>query len=254
MTRPVEFYEFRVPVKRTRPSWWTPEGVLERLQSGQRVVDVCRQAASEMAEPVSVSRLRTDISQWAGSLTWGEQFQAAYRLVKTESDGKSSVPVISKDWYDDFYDELRQQGGKIPAACEAQGIGVDLVYALRDKRNKCYDAEFDEQVRILEGARIAKIRENVLNQAEAADSDGAKIGVKVLESHMPSLHGQKAHLEISGGLTNKVEHHFIPPEVVAASQARTRALLVNRERKAIAAPRNDEQVIDLVPEAVKESA
>jgi hypothetical protein len=249
VTRPVNYYRMKPSQPRERPSWWTPENVLTQLQSGQRAVDVAMKAHEEMGTALALRSFRKDISAWANSASWGDQFKAAFKLARTNS--VSHDVEITKEWHDDFLDELERQGGKIPEACEAQGIGVDLVYALRDKRNKCYDAEFDERVRVVENLRLSKIRENLFKQAEADTADGGKLAAKVLESHMPSLHGQKTHLEVSGGLRNTVEHHIIPPEVVAASQARTRVLLANRQRPALEAGRGPENVIDVVPVAAK---
>ena len=83
---------------------------------------------------------------WAESLSYGEQFTAALAIWKPRG-----APKINTDWFEDFYEAMREAEGKVAEACEASGIGPDLVYALRDKRNGCYDKTFDEQVRILEG-------------------------------------------------------------------------------------------------------
>lgn len=232
-----------------RPSWWTPEKVLECLQNGERVSHLCKRASDEVGGAISPSRLRHEISDWAGSLSWGEPFTAALAIWT-----RGPIPKISTEWYDDFYEAMREAEGKVAAACELAGVGTDLVYALRDKRNGCFDKEFDEEVRKLEGLRFSKIRENFLTQAEAATADGGKLAAKALESAMPGLHAQKQQVEVSG----KVEHehqHFLPPEVIAAAQARIGSMLASRrEAGRRALPEPGGTVIDVTPVRVKEQA
>lgn len=203
---------------------------------------LCKRASEETGGKLAVSTLRADIGKWRSSATWGDRFAAA--LSRT-----NSAAGRSKDWYPSFYEALEEAGGRVALACEALSLDPGLVYALRDKRAKAYDREFDEEVRLREGTRFSKIRENVLEQAEQADIDGAKLGQKVLETAMPSLHAPRAHLEVSA----KVEHkhtHYLPVEVVQASQARTRALLTGRQREAL--PSGEHEAIDVVPVLVDE--
>lgn len=232
-----------------RPSWWTAEKVLECLRNGERVSKLCARAAAEVDGAISPERLRADITKWTQSLSWGEQYTAALAIWT-----RGATPKISTDWYDDFYEAMREADGKVADACQLAGIGPDLVYALRDKRNGCFDKEFDEQVRILEGLRFSAIRENLLKQAAVDSADGGKLAAKVLESAMPGLHAPKQQLEVSG----KIEHehqHFLPPEVIAAAQARIGSMLASRrEASRRALPEPAGRTIDVTPVRVKEQA
>jgi hypothetical protein len=235
-----------------RPSWWKQEEVLKRLQSGVPLVVLCQRAHDELGEDgTSVSQLKNEVWKWSNSASMGEQFKAAMKLVK-KAPGRDEW-LYADDWHERFFEALERSGGKIPQACEETGIGVNVIYDLTEEDRKSYNAEFAERVRSLESIRYSKIRENVLEQAEVSDADGAKIGLKVLEAQMPTRHAAKKQLQVTGGLTSKIEHHFIPAEVVAASQARTKALLANRERPALASGTSSDNVIDLIPETVKEA-
>lgn len=236
-----------VPEKWDRPSWWGPEAVLERLQRGELVGAICEQGSLETGCDVRARTLRADITKWSQSLSFGEQFQAALKLWRNGARERE----ISKEWWTEFFDTVVACGGSVPRACEQFGVGVELVEALRDKRNKVYSAEFTEGLRIAEGVRIARIRENVLTQAEQATVDGAKIGQKVLESAMPGLHAARQQIEVTGDV--KHDHTFrLAPEVIAAQQARFSALNVGRTRAALES--GDREVIDVVPEPVRQKA
>lgn len=216
---------FKLQEPGARPSWWTPEAVLECLRNGERVSVLCQRAAQETDCKVVASRLRADIRKWSESLTWGEQFTAALAIYLSRGEAR-----INTEWYQGFYDAMRQCDGRMADACELAGIGPDLVLALRDKRNACYDKAFDEQVRQLEGLRFVVIRENLLDQATRPTIEGAKLGATILESALPGLHAKRQQLEVTG----KIEHehqYLLPPEVVAAGQARMRTLMAGREKR-----------------------
>lgn len=184
--------------------------------------------------------LRADISTWAGSYTWGEPFTAALALWKR---GQAGVFTLSTDWHDDFLVSLQERRGNIPLACADISVGEELVYAFCDKRNKCYDADFAEKVRILEGARYGRIRENLLNQAENDTSaDGGKLAAKVLESGLPAFHGNKQQVEVTAQVN--VDHTIrLDPGVVAAANARMRTMLSGRNDKGVIADVIDAEVV-----------
>lgn len=189
-------------------------------------------AAGECAVAISPHTLRADISRWAGSLTWGDQFTAALSLWRKGAGDGDGNPVLSKDWHDDFYAAMREANGVIPAACELACIGVDLVYAVCDKRNKAYDKDFDEQVRMLEGLRMSGLRENLLAQAAVESPDGARLAAKVLENAMPSRHASRQQVDVSGKVEHDHDHqHRLAPEVVAAAQARFKTLTAGRDMR-----------------------
>lgn len=208
-----------------RPSWWTPEKVLELLQNGATPVSVINKAYDEMDGAVSTTTLSTDLRKWKNSATWGDKFTFASKIVK---GGKHSGK-ISKKWYKTFYNAMEEHEGRIAESCQAIGVGVDIIYALRDKRNKQYDPEFDQNCRILEGKRFSVIRENLLEKAE---TDG-KLGSRVLESAMPNLHATRHSIEVTG----KVDHTHLAlsAAVVEASASRTRNLLEARRQKELPA-------------------
>lgn len=205
-----------------RPSWWTPENVLARLQSGEHALAICRDASSELADKVAPSTFRSDISKWANSASWGDQFTAALALRRS-----AETPTFTKDWYDDFFLAMEESNGEVETACTLAGVTTTVVYAVLDRRNRCYDADFAERFRIAEGARMGRIREAVLADAQL---DSA-LGLRVLQSSMPSLHAPKQQVEVSG----TVEHDHVvrlDPAIIAASQQRMRTLMSGRVERA----------------------
>lgn len=226
-----------------RPAWWTPEEVLSRLQSGQMASEVCLDAAKDCE--LTPHTLREDIQAWKESLTWGEQFTKALSIWR---QARVNTPArISEDWWDEFFDAVVACEGRVMEACLQVGVGIEVVEALRDKRNKVYSPKFAEKLRIAESVRIARIRENVLNKGE---HDG-KLGLKILESSMPSLHSARQVVEHTGDINHRHQHEFkLDPQVAAAAQARFRALTVNRE----ALPSGEQATVEVVEgEVVKET-
>lgn len=213
---------FHASQPRPRPSWWTPENVLTALRSGEPATAICLRAHVDCEGRISASTLRTDISKWTNSATWGEQFVAAQALLRNDGAGGF---VITKDWYDDFFAAMDSTDGNIERACELACVSVKLVYAVSgDKRSKNYDSEFAERLRVAESPRHHRIRENVLRMAEVDSADGARVGMKVLESALPALHAPKQQVEVSGEIDHLHSHEhrvrMLPAEVVAASAAR----------------------------------
>lgn len=234
-------------VKRDRPEWWNPEEVLRRLQEGQYVGLICQEGAAEIDGEVSTKTLRADVSQWAESATWGEQFKAALKILRP--DGKGGI-TIGKEWYEEFFVAMDACEGDAELACEACGVSYGIVLALLDRRNKCHDKDFAERFRIAEAPRVGKVRSKYFKHA--IDGDNYKVQEKILESHLPHMHSGKQEVHVSGGVD--VTHGMSPAmsaAVMAASQNRTRALFAGREPAAL--PAHDEgRVIDI--SRIKEAA
>lgn len=209
--------------KRTRPDWWTAEGVIERLQEGHLVGEICKQASDELSGAVRPVTLRTEIAKWKESATYGEALTRALKLVTVSGFGGVK---ISTDWYDEFFHAMDKCGGNAAEACEIAAIGQSVVYALLDARNKCYDPEFHERFRIAESARVGVIREGVF---QAAEGGALKASMSILETQMPTLHGKSSNLHVTG----EIDHAHavtvsLSKEVVEASQLRVRALGAGR--------------------------
>lgn len=228
-----------------RPSWWTPATVLDLLQKGEPTPLLCQRAAEECGGAVSARRLRADISEWCQSLSFGEPMSAAVKLWRRDTGGSGEM-VLSDDWHDEFLAALELHNGNIMQAAESACVGVDLVYARIEESSRHYNREFAERVRQLESLRMAELRENLLNQAAAPTLDGAKLAKDVLATSMPTLHGTKKRVEMTASV--KVEH-TLAPEVVAASAARTKALIGNRQQ---ALDSGQHDVIDVTAELLKE--
>lgn len=235
--------------KRPRPAWWTPENVLALLQAGEYVGTICQQAADELATQldgqhssaiVSWHTLRRDISVWAESLTWGEQFERALSLVV--KDHSTHELVYSKVWHDEFFFAMEASNGNMAKACEATGIGMGVVLAITDRRNrKAFDEEFAERLRIAEAQRVGTIREQYMQMAEDGIEKGAAKGIdarvvtraqeRIVETHLPHMHGTRQEVIVEGTVDHKHTHshvHSIDPKtlaaVAAASEARVRGL------------------------------
>lgn len=231
--------------EKIRPSWWGPEAVLNALQSGEPTPTLCQRASDECGGAVTPRRLRADISEWCQSLSYGEPMTAAVKLWRRDTGGSGEM-ILSTDWHDEFLAALELCEGRISDAAEAACVGEDLVYARIDEQSKHYDYEFAQRVRQLEGLRMAGLRENVLKQAAAPTADGAKLALNVLSTAMPTLHGGKKRVEM---IANVNVQHSLAPEVVAASAARTKALMGNRP----ALNSGDRTVIDVPAVLVREA-
>lgn len=236
--------------KALRPSWWTADKVLELLRNGESAPEICQRGAEEMGGKVGADRLRSDIAKWAGTLSMGEEFQAALALYKKRSDG-SIIARLSEDEQAEFLTALEDANGVIEDACAACCIGIGIVEAMRDRRNKTiYSEAFADKVRVLETARMARIRGRVLRDAETGEDPN--VGLKVLQTAMPSLHGPKQHIEVSGEV--KHDHaHRIAREVVESSAAKVRGLMAGRDNGHTALPES-RQTIDVTPRVVEKVA
>lgn len=251
-------------VKRQRPLWWTQQGVLDRLQSGQFILAVCQDAVDEMAGAgvtISVSRLRHEVSAWCESATWGDLLRTAMSLWKRTSSGEV---VLSKEWHEDFLASLDHCDGNAPKAATMAGVGYGVVLAVLDKRNRCYDPEFAEKFRIAEAVRAGRIREKYMDLAENGEGkDAVRAQEKIIESALPSLHGTKQEVLVSGKVDHAHQHqhrhlHGVDPDlmqrVVSASQDRVRRLNFGQHdtEALIAAPSDDEdRVIDVTPQQME---
>ncbi len=214
--------------RRQRPPWWEPEQILARLQSGEYVGNLCQRASEQTDGYLSARTLRGDISAWANSARWGEQFTKALSLLHKDNRG---LLLVSKDWHAEFFYAMSENGGNGEAAAEACGVGYGIVLAIMDRRNRVYDQDFTERYRIAEADRVGRIRSQYMEYAENGLDDRTRIGVqeKVLAANLPALHSTKQEMIVSG----KVEHEHsgtvgLSVEVLAASRARTNGLLSSR--------------------------
>lgn len=211
--------------EKRRPAWWTPEEVLDRLQAGESAGSLCDRAAAEVE--LAPQTLRGDIAVWQDSLRYGEQFTRALEL-KGGSLGAPDRELFESSWYPRFWEAMDLEEGNVAAACARAEVKPRVIYALIDPKGEHYDRAFASRFRVMEGQRRARIRENVLKQAESPDADGAKIGLKILEAAEPHLHAPPQKVEVSGVLG----HALLPPQLVAAAEQRAR-LVLDREPKRI---------------------
>ena len=247
-------------IKRQRPAWWGPAGVVERLQAGRFITDICADACRDMAEvgiEIAPVTLRAEVARWCESASWGEQLRAGLALWRKTSRGEMA---LSKHWHEDFFQAMEATGGKAKQAAEIVGIGYGIVLALTDRRNKCYDAEFHERFRIAEAERVGGLRERYYDLAETGEGKMAfRAQERIIEASLPGLHGQSQEMRVSGKIDHEHEHehrhtHGLAPElareVVAASQNRMRRINAGRQGQGLlpADPHGDEgQVIDVTP-------
>lgn len=244
----------RACIKRERPSWWTQEGVLSKLQSGEFILAICQQAVEAMTGAgisISVSRLRAEVAEWCESASWGPQLTAALSLWHKTGSGEMA---LSKHWHDDFLGAMQVTEGNAQKAASMAGIGYGIVLAVMDRRNKCYDPEFAERFRVAELERIGRVREQYMTMAEEGEGKAAaRAQERLIEAALPALHGQKQEVHVSGKVDHAHEHlHGFAPElareIVIASQDRVRRINAGRNLELPADRREDEgRVIDLVP-------
>jgi hypothetical protein len=258
----------RRAVLRKRPSWWTPEGVLQRLQAGEFVMAVCEAARVDMEGAgvvLTVRKLRADISAWCESAAWGEQLRQALTIWKKERG--SDELVLSKTWHDDFLSCMEVCEGNAERAAAMAGISYGIVLAVLDKRNKCHDAEFVEKFRQAELYRIGKMRELYMTTGEGEGKLAMHVQEAILASAMPAMHGQQQkEVHVTGQVEHAHDHdhrhqhlHALAPdiarEVVLASQARVRRLGAGREVQELGTDARDEnRVIDVTPVAERARA
>lgn len=265
------FPKSKTNVKKQRPAWWSPEGVIDRLQNGEFVVQICQAAADDMwgaGITISTARLRAEISGWEESASWGEQLKAALKLWRKSSAGEM---VLSKAWHDDFIAamETEQCAGDAELAAKMAGVGHGMVLAVLDSRNKCYDADFAERFRIAELERVGRIRSKYMATAEDVAGDGGKLAFhaqeRVIEAALPSLHGRQQEVHVSGKVKHDHAHahehlHGMAPgmarELVIASQDRMRKIQASRQGL-VALPESSAEaegrVIDVTPIAQRET-
>lgn len=273
--RPVSpFKRSSTMVKRKRPSWWTPEGVLSRLQAGEYIMTICQTACDEMAEigiQLLAPTLRADVTRWCESASWGEQLRTALSMWKKTPRGEMA---LSSDWHDDFLHAMEITEGNAEKAAKLAGIGYGLVLARLDRRNKCFDAEFTEKFRVAELERVGRMREKYMTMAEEGEGKLAvRAQERLIETALPGLHSPKQEVHVSGKVEHDHDHkhqhlhqhlHSLSPElarqVVTASQERVRKIVGSRSRDTAAAAtgmltqqgtadgdRNEDRVIDLTP-------
>lgn len=248
-------------IRRKRPAWWNPEGVLQRLQAGEFVMAVCEAARADMQGAgieLSLRKLRADIAAWEESASWGPQLKAALAIWKKER-GTGEL-VISKTWHDDFLSCMEVCDGNAERAAEMTGVSYGIVLAVLDKRNsKCYDPEFVEKFRVEELNRVGRLRELYMKTAEGEGKLAMRAQEQILANALPVLHGQQKEVHVTGEVAHAHDHdhkhqhlHTLAPdiarEVVIASQNRVRRLGAGRERELPVASVHDEgRVIDVTP-------
>lgn len=245
-------------VKRQRPAWWTPEGVLARLQAGEFVMAICQAAADDMRGAgieLSPTTLRAEVSRWCESASWGDQLRAALSLWKKEGSGPgTSRMVLSKAWHDQFFAAMEASGGNAQKAAQAAGVDYGLVLAVTDKRNaSCYDAVFAERFRIAEMSRVGVMREKYMQDAETGDGKlAARARERIIEATLPGLHSPRQEVTVSGKVQHAHAHahqhdhlHELAPglarEIAMASQDRVRKLSAGRDGSL------PDDVIDVTP-------
>lgn len=244
-------------VKRERPEWWHPEGVITRLQEGTYIGVICEQCAREMAEmgeTMSVAALRSEVAKWANSASWGEQLTTALKLWKRSGTG---AMILSKHWHPEFFAAMEQCGGVAEKAAAAVGVGYGIVLGLIDKRSQYYDHDFAEQFRVGELERIGRIRSKYMDTAENGDGRVAVMAQqKIVEAALPHLHGPKQEVHVSGKVDHDHQHtHGLSDELAAqlaqVSQERVRHMFAGRQREQLALEQGRDSdgalVIDLTP-------
>lgn len=239
-------------VKRERPGWWTPEGVLQRLQAGVIILEICKQAAEEaqaIGVTISPVTLRGEVQRWCESATWGEQLRAGLALWKRSSSGEL---VLSKAWHDDFFAAMETCKGNAQQAAELAGIGYGIVLAVQDSRNACYDRDFVERFRIAEAQRIGVLREKYMQTAEGDEGKLAmRAQERLIESSLPGMHGQRQEVHVSGKVAHEHGHDHRHLHAMAPEMAREVALASQQRVRRITSGRQDAEdeggVIDVTP-------
>lgn len=245
----------RACVKRQRPSWWTQEEVLARLQQGQFIGALCQQASEEMAGigvVVGAPTLRAEFGKWCESATWGEQLRTALGMWKKTSSGEMA---LSKHWHDDFLAAMEVCEGNAERAAKMAGVGYGIVLSVIERRNKCYDADFAERFRVAEMQRIGRVREKYIDLAENGEGKAAvRAQERLIEAALPSVHGTRQEVHVSGNVQHEHEHRHgmsqeLAEQVVRASQDRVRKITAGRDDRALSAADtiDSERVIDLMP-------
>lgn len=203
--------------KRQRADWWGPEYVLDRLESGETILEITATAGRRMGRaPLT---LYGDVRSWLKRDEDG--FTTRYQAAMLSNTGRvprggAPATVLDEKTVKLFFKELERNGGRLGPAAETVGVKQGTIYAKRNPNGKDYDPEFARRVDELEGSRFGRIRENYL---EAAELD-PWLGERALITGLPHLHNPKHHVEISG----RVEHHH---------QLSERALAQIEERQAL---------------------
>jgi hypothetical protein len=224
-----------------RPDWWSPNGVIERLENGERICQIVEQAEKDSGRRVKLRVLFRDLSRWKKMV---KGFKEDYRRAQHLYQGNQ----LPKSRWGLFFKTMEAFDGKVEVACAALGIGAKVIYGMLDPQFKTtYSKDFAELFRRAELDRMAPIRSQLLNKAERPDAD-PKVQLAVLEAAMPALHGKKKTIDVKGGIALRLER--AAEEQRAAS---IRALSSGREQKALpAAP--EPVTVEIVAEAVKEAA
>lgn len=225
-----------------RPGWWSPNGVIERLEDGESISQILEKAVADCGRRVKVRILFRDLARWKKLIPG---FKEDYKRATHLYQGKS----LPESRWDLFFKTMETFDGKVELACGALGIGAKVIYGMLDPQFKTtYSKEFAERFRRAELDRMAPIRARLLNKAEREDAD-PKIQLAVLETAMPALHGKKKTVAVEGGLDLRLQ---------ASSEEqraqRNRALFAPPEPPKALPAAAEPITIDVIAEAVKEEA
>lgn len=222
-----------------RPGWWSPNGVIERLEDGEKVTDIIQEAVKACGGAVKLRILFRDIQRWKKMIP---EFKADYERATHLYEGGALPPSR----WDLFFKTMAAFDGKVEMACAALGIGAKVIYGMIDPQFKAtYRKDFAERFKRAELDRMAPIRSRLLNNAESERAD-PKVQLAILEAAMPALHGKKKTLAVEGGIDLRMEQQAAEQQTV-----RERALFAGRKPHAL--PEHSEPItIDVVGELVKE--
>lgn len=222
-----------------RPGWWSPNGVIERLEDGESITTILEAAVKDCGRTVKLRILFRDLQKWKKLIPG---FKDDYRRATHLYEGGQ----LPQSRWDLFFKTMAAFEGKVEMACAALGIGAKVIYGMLDPQFKAtYSKSFAEQFKRAELQRMAPIRAQLLNNAERPGAD-PKVQLAVLENAMPALHGKRKTVAVEGGVDLRLR------DAAAEQQLQQdRALFQGREPKAL--PAAEEPItVEVIGELVKE--
>lgn len=222
-----------------RPHWWSPNGVIEKLEDGESITQILEQAVADCGRRVKVRILFRDLARWKKLVPgFKEDYKRATHLYQGQT--------LPESRWEMFFKAMEAFEGKVELACGALGIGAKVIYGMLDPQFKeTYNKTFAERYRRAELDRWGPIRASMLNKLERPDAD-PKVQLAALATAMPALHGTKKTVAVEGGLDLRL--HNAAEEQLAQ---RNRALFPAAPARSLpAAP--EPVTIDVVAEAIKE--
>jgi hypothetical protein len=229
-----DLYRSRQRKASRRPGWWSPNGVIDRLEDGESITTIIEQAVKDCGGRVKLRILFRDLQKWKKLVRgFKEDYQRATHLY--------DAGQLPQSRWELFFKTMAAFDGKVEMACAALGIGAKVVYGMLDPQFKAtYSKPFAEQFKRAELQRMAPIRAQLLNNAEKPNAD-PKVQLAVLENAMPALHGKKKTVAVEGGVDLRLRN------AATEQQAqRDRALFAGREPKALPAA-VEPATIDVTP-------